>query len=274
MAKFCTVETLGTHAINISIAICVVALSLGISIPLSRLFVKTNCPERGIYQYALAFANSGYMGDPIVQSLFGEEALSYYKLFCLPLTIMIYTWGISVLVPKGENKKSFFKKILNAPTVAMLIGIVVGITGLGEHMPEFLTLSLNSLKGCMGPVAMLLAGFTVANYSVKAMLKNTKVYVATALRLIVIPSIIIGATFGLITLANLAFGLEIGNTPLFLAFFAIATPLGLNTVVFPEAYGGDPKTGAAMATISHTLCVITIPLMYALLCALFGEFSI
>ena len=68
----------------------------------------------------------------------------------------------------------------------------------------------------------------------------------------------------------MAFGMQIGNDVLFLAFFATATPLGLNTVVFPEAYGGNPETGASMAMISHTLCVISIPLMYALMVAVFG----
>ena len=57
---------------------------------------------------------------------------------------------------------------------------------------------------------------------------------------------------------------------LFLTFFATAPALGLNTVIFPEAYGGNPETGASMAMISHTLCVITIPLLYALMVALFG----
>ena len=52
-----------------------------------------------------------------------------------------------------------------------------------------------------------------------------------------------------------------------LMMFAFATPLGLNTVVFPAAYGGDPSTGVSMATISHTVCVVTIPIMYALLTA-------
>ena len=41
-----------------------------------------------------------------------------------------------------------------------------------------------------------------------------------------------------------------------------ATPMGLNTIVFPAAYGGDTETGASMAMISHTLSVVTIPLMY------------
>ena len=57
---------------------------------------------------------------------------------------------------------------------------------------------------------------------------------------------------------------------LFLAFFGSATAIGLNTVVFPEAYGGDPETGASMTLVSHTLCVITIPLLYALMVTIFG----
>ena len=41
-------------------------------------------------------------------------------------------------------------------------------------------------------------------------------------------------------------------------------PLGMNTVVFPEAYGGDPEPGASMAIISTTISIVTVPLMYAL----------
>jgi predicted permease len=122
----------------------------------------------------------------------------------------------------------------------------------------------------MGPTAMLIAGVTVANYDLGEMFKMKKVYAATALRLIVIPSVIFAIMFGVKELVNLAFGTSIDNTPIILIFFAIATPLGLNTIVFPEAYGGDPETGAAMAMISHTICVITIPIMFMLTCMLLG----
>ena len=271
MARFCTVDSIGKHAVNILLSSCGVAIAMGIAIPLACVFIKKKCPERGIYMYALAFANSGYIGDPVVLALFGEEVLSYYKLFCLPISLMIYTWGISVLVPKGENNKSFLKKIMNAPTVAMFIGIAVGLSGLGVHIPLFLNNSLDSLKSCMGPVAMLLAGFTIASYDFLGMLKKGKVYLATALRLFAIPSVIICSLFGIKSILNLVFGMDIGNAPLFLCFFATAAPLGLNTVVFPEAYGGNPETGASMAMISHTLCVISIPLMYALMIAIFGS---
>ena len=85
-----------------------------------------------------------------------------------------------------------------------------------------------------------------------------------------VPASIAGTViFGIRALAN-GLGAGIGNTVLFLCFFSVATPLGLNSVVFPEAYGGDPEPGAAMALVSHTLCVLTIPLMFALATLLFG----
>ena len=72
-------------------------------------------------------------------------------------------------------------------------------------------------------------------------------------------------------LISLVIGAPINNNVVFLAFFAFAAPLGLNTVVFPAAYGEDSSTGASMAMISHTLCVLTIPLLYALMTLIFGE---
>ena len=270
MARNCTLSSLGTHGVNVLISTLAVSLSIGIAIPLSGLFGRKSS-SRGVYKYALALGNFGYLGDPIVLALFGEEMLSYYKLFTLPMTVIVYSWGISVLVPEGGAKSNFWKKLFNVPMIALLLGIAVGISGLGDDLPLAVTDTLDALKSCMGPVAMLIAGLTVANYGFVSMLKNKKVYIATVLRLVILPAVILSCVWGAKELINLAFGTEIGNIPVFLAFFAYAAPLGLNTVVFPEAYGGDSATGASMAMISHTLCVATIPLLYALLIMILGE---
>ena len=271
MVRFFTIDSVGTHSINLILAIACVSLAVGIAIPLSHVFVKEKSPERGVYAYALAIANTGYMGDPIVLALFGEMGLSYYKIFTLPYVIVIYSWGISMLIPDSQGKRGFLKRLLNAPTIAMLRGMVVGISGLGAHLPEFLTGSLDTLKTCMGPVAMLLAGITISKYDFIPMLKKRKVYLATALRLVVLPVIGIAFLFAIKNLLGTIFSLNISNNVLFLAFVATATPLGLNTVVFPEAYGGNPETGASMTMISHTLCVVTIPILYALMVLAFGN---
>ncbi len=274
MLRFCTLSTIREHAVNVLFGACCIAVAVAIAIPLSCAFVRKKSSERGIYRYALAIANCGYLGNPVVLSLFGEVAFSYYSFFCLPFNIVIYTWGMSILVPDGEQKSSALKKILNPPTVAMLLGIAAGLLGLEAYLPSFLLSSLDSLKVCMGPGAMLLAGITIARFDLFGMLKNQKVYLVTALRLFVLPLLSVALLFGLKELANVVFSLNIGNNVLYLGFFATGSALGLNTVVFPEAYGGDPRTGASMALISHTFCVISIPLLYALLTSLFGPFVI
>ncbi len=270
MVRFCTVDTIGKNAVNIILSSVCVSLALAIAIPLARVFAKNDHAERGVYAYALSFGNFGYMADPIVQTMFGDAILSYYKLFCLPLNIAIYTWGISVLTPPSSAKGGAWKRLINAPTVAIFAGMAMGLLGLGSHMPVFLTSALDSLKACMGPAAMMLAGVIIAKYDFLKLLKNKKVYIATALRLLILPTVLILALFGIKALGEQLFHLSIGNDVLFLAFFALATPLGLNTVVIPEAYGGNPETGASMAMISHTLCVISIPILYALMTAIFG----
>ncbi len=270
MVNYCTPETLATHATNILLSLLVLAIAIGIGIVLARIFVRKKSSERGIYCYALVFANSGYMGDSIVLSLFGDEMLSYYKIFCLPVQLAILTWGISMLIPKGEKKGDALKVLLNPSVLALLLGVLAGLLNFGKIMPSFLELTLNGLKACMGPVAMLLAGFTIAGYKTLEIIGEKKVYIASVLRITLIPAVLIAALFGAKELANLIFDLNIGNTVLYLAFFAYASALGLNTIVFPEAYGGNPKTGASMALISHTIGVILIPLMYSLMTLIFG----
>ena len=274
VVAFCTPSTVSTHAINIGLAAVALFVAVGISMILSRVFVRKKSPERGIYAYALAFANSGYMGDPLVQMLLGDSMLSYYKLYCLPLTIGIYTWGVSNLVPSDKNRGSTLKKILNPSTVALALGVVMGLSGVGAYIPTFLSSAIDSLKACMGPVAMLLAGFTIASYDVGEILKDKKVYAATLLRLFLLPAIIVAVLFGATEVLNSCFAMNIGNGVLYLGFFATASALGLNTIVFPEAYGGNPKIGASMALISHTLCIVSMPIMYALMNLIFGPCQI
>ena len=273
MARNCTVETMKTHGTNMLLSACCVAVAMAIAIPLSRLFAKKGSYELGVYRYALTFANSGYMGDPLVLAIFGDVGLAYYKFYSLFPSLVIYSWGVSQMIPAEHSKGSFLKKVLTPPTVAMLVGMVFGLTGLTKYLPTFFTGALDSLKACMGPVAMLLAGFTVAAYSVPSMLKKKKVYVASVLRLTVLPAVLVASLFVIKTLANAAFSLNISAAVLFLCFIYSAMPLGLNTVVFPAAYGGDPETGASMTLISSVLSLATIPLLFALMVLLFGEVS-
>lgn len=256
--NYCTVESIRRQSILFIYSAICLAIAFVIALPLSRLFVKQDSYQRNIYKYALVFGNFGFMGNAIVPAILGAsdpEILYKYLLFTLPMNLTVYTWGITALIPKGENKTNLLKNLVNPIFISIIIGTIVGITGINQYLPSFLVTTIDYCKACMGPLAMILAGFVIGGYSMKELVVNKKVYIATGFRLFVIPVVIL-VILKLIGASGFV---------LLLTLFAYATPFGLNTVVFPAAYGGETKTGAAMAMISHILCVISIPIMYALL---------
>ncbi len=263
--KYCNVASIREQYKLILYCLVALVMALAIALPLSKVFAGKDAYRRNIYKYALSFGNFSFMGNAIVPAILGNEALYEYMLYILPLNIAVYTWGIMILVPKeaktqGESPVgNVLKSLCNPIFISIVVGAVLGLTGVEKYLPAFLASTISGCAACMGPLAMILTGFVIGGYSLPALLKNKRVYLASALRLLILPALFIGVLWLL----------GAGETSaLVLTLFAFGTPLGLNTVVFPAAYGGDTSTGASMAMISHTLCVITIPIMYALLTTL------
>jgi len=258
-SKNFTLNNISEHYDLIIYSVVLMAVALIIAIPLSKVFGRlkghsNNDPryQSCIYAYALTFGNFAYMGNALALGVLGEEGLFLYLLFTIVPNIAVYTWGFYILIPKSVSKGNPLKNLLTPPVLSLGIGMVLGIFNLRQYMPTFITTTLGSAQACMGPIAMLLLGIVVGSYNFKELVIRRRVYTATLLRLIIIPA------FMLIML-------KLFGTPkliLTLVLFAFASPLGLNTVVFPASYGADAKTGASMAMISHTVAVITLPLMY------------
>lgn len=259
----CTVQTLSQNATLILYGLGITLVAVALACFLSRFFVRNwkenpqAAYQRNIYKYALTFGNYGFMGNYIMLGVFGDEMYYKYSLFTFLVMVICNSWGLYILIPKEQNAgllKNLKKGLLTPPIIALVLGMILGLLSVKQYAPVFILNALEGASKCQGPVAMVLAGFVIGGYNFKDMICNKKVYVATLLRLIVIPAVMmlalkaIGASEELMTVALICF----------------ATPLGMNTIVFPAAYGGDPKTGASMAMVSHTLSVVTIPLMYLL----------
>ena len=257
----CTVETFTENSVLILYGLITVVCAVALSYPLSKVFIRNHAQsselsyQRNIYKYALTFGNYGFMGNFIILGVWGSDFFYKYSLFTFFVGIVCSGWGLYILIPKDRNVSiwaNLKKGLLTPPLIALVVGMIFGLLNLKQYVPAFLLNALDNASKCQGPVAMVLAGFVIGGYNFKELLMNKKVYVATALRLIVIPAVM------MLVLEMLGTNDEIMT----LALIAFATPLGLNTIVYPAAYGGDTKTGASMTMISHTLSVITIPLMY------------
>lgn len=248
-ARNCTVEV---FVEDLPLILLSVVLLLVVAIPVSRLIsakLGRDEAERAVYRYSLCFSNSGYIGYPIVKAVFGEEVLMDTMIFCIPISIAIYTYGLYVLIPR-ENFT--WKKLFNPSTLTPFIGMLIGFSGIA--LPNVLINAMEMGSDCMAPIAMLLTGFVLANQPLKTMVLNWRAYVASVIRLIAIPLFV----------AVTMFALNIRGELLLISATILAMPMGLNSVVFPEAFGGDATSGSQSNFISNLMGIITIPFMLAL----------
>lgn len=228
-------------------------LAIGLTLVCVR-FCSKDKYERNIFTYGLSFPNFGYMGNAVVSALF-PAMFSDYLIFVLPLWTLIYLWGVPSLLIGGSGKPTVrerLKNFLNPMFVCMVLGIAIGL--LGISMPKFIDTAVSAAGSCMSPVGMLLTGMTVARFKLKDVLNIKSVYVVTALRLLVFPGLFLGAMA--------LFPME--KTFATCAICALAMPLGLNTIIIPNALGKDTRVASSMALVSHILACITIPVILAI----------
>ncbi len=248
-SRYCTVEMFVESAPLLLTALATLFL---VSIPLSRILsarLGRDEAEKAVYCYSLCFSNSGYMGYPIIQAVFGDEALMQMMIFCLPINLALSTYGLYILIPK---KNFSIKSMINPTTIVPFVGLFIGIADL--KLPALAEQILDMGSACMAPVAMILTGLVLANQPLRVMFTNWRAYLASLLRLVIIPLFV----------AAVMYVLGVRGEYLLLSAATLAMPMGLNSVVFPEAYGGDATYGSQANFVSNLLGLITIPIMLAL----------
>lgn len=249
--KYCTVENFKQKWTYMLYGAAVMAVSLPIGIVLAKLFAKDGYLKK-IYTYSFAVANFSFMGNAVVLGVFGERVLFDYMIFTLPLNLYVYSIGTASLIPAEKGGKFSVKTFVNPIFIALILGAMCGL--LSVPLPKFITTAISSAGACMSPLAMLLTGFVIGEYNLKTLASDKKVYLASVIRLIILPSAFMAVLLLLKTDKDI----------IRVALCATAMPLGLNTVVFPAAYGGDTTPGAGMALVSHLISVITIPVMFSI----------
>lgn len=254
-----TMEKLGAAGSIFLVSFVMILIIMPIAVLAARLCSKDRYTQN-IYTYGLAFSNFTFMGNAIVSALF-PDIFFEYLIFTMPLWIVIYIWGVPVLLLSEAGQKQGLKERLrsfvNPMFISMLVGMVIGLSGMS--LPDWVTSTASSCAGCMSPIAMLLTGITVASADLKKIFTNVSIYVVSVIRLVLFP----------LAMMVVLYILKPSESLTICAICSVAMPLGLNTIVIPSAYGKDTTVAAGMAIISHVLSCITIPVIFALMTHVF-----
>jgi len=243
-------DVIADKAMIVLISVAVLLITAVMSIFLAKIFSKEKSTQ-GIYIYSFTIPNLGYMGYPLVGAIFGETALLDTMIYCLPYNFYIYTIGMRILT--SQKNASILGLLTNPSIVAMVVGTVIGLCDI--TLPIQVTNILDTATACVSPCAMILTGTVFARINMKSVFTDWRSYAASAIRLLIIP---------LVALVILK-GLRLPAAWILPCVAILAMPLGVNSVVFPEAYGGDAVSGAKVCFMSAIIAVATIPVVFSLL---------
>ena len=215
-------------------------------------FMTKRKEDRGAIGFALMFGNVGFMGYPVVASIFGHEAVFYAAVLNVVNTFTVFTIG-TILITGSSNieGKRFEKKVLySTPMLAAYLTMLIVALEI-NNIPGFICQSLTMLGNITVPAALLIIGSSMSQLPIRSLLGNTTVYLTTALRLALLPLAVYYLT-SLMGFSQLVVNI---NT------VVIAMPVATYGTILCLKYGKDTTLMAEVTFITTLLSMISIPLL-------------
>jgi len=217
-------------------------------------FLTKDKDEIKVYKLMTVFSNVGFIGIPLVDSLYGSSAVFYVAIFILIYNILIYTYGISVLQGETGKKISFasLKNVLNMGTLACCITLLVFCFSIPIH-PVVQT-TVTYLGNVATPLSMMSIGFSLGRANIFSIFNDKRLYLFTLIKLIIIPAI------GVLILRRL----NLPEQVLGVSAVMLSMPIGNLPVMLANQYGINSEICAKGIIITTLFSVITVPLIMSL----------
>jgi len=222
----------------------------GIGFLLPR-YLTSKKEDEGVVGFALIFGNVGFMGYPVVASIFGHQAVFYAAVLNVVNTLAVFTIGTILMVGDLSDKKHFQKKVLySTPMLSAYLAMLIVALGI-DNIPGLISQPLTMIGNITVPAALFIIGSSMSQLPLRTMLGNRTVYATTLFRLILIP-------LGIYYLCNaLGFDSYVVN----INTVVIAMPVATYGTILCLKYNHDTTLITEVTLITTLLSMITIPLL-------------
>ncbi len=207
-----------------------------------------------VFELLMSMGNSMFVGLPIVDALFpGSNAVFFVSLSCLPFNALLFTYGAWRLQSGREGARFRFRDILSIPLMAAVAAPVLFLVK--PPIPAAVRGLISTLAGATTPLSMLVIGASLGTVSLLDAFRSGKLYLASVVRLLIIP-----------LLTWLVLGWLTDDAVLRMTMTIIAAcPSAVVITVMAYQYGRDPVYSSEGTLQSTALSMLTIPLLVWLL---------
>lgn len=218
-----------------------------------KLGLQTAVQQR-TFALCVGMFNYGYIPVPLCESLFDQETLGVMFIHNVGVELCMWTLGIALI--SGRLGLSGLKRIINPPSVAIVLALFLNLTNTADQLPAFLLKIIPWLGVCAIPVALLMIGATVADHFRKRDIVQGKRIMGSALLL----------RLGLLPAAFLLAAWFVpGSTELKrVVVLEAAMPSAVFPIVLARHYGGDVRTAVRVVLATSLVSLITMPAWIAL----------
>ena len=206
-----------------------------------------------LFELLVAVMNNMFIALPVVETLFGSQAVFYCSLSCIPFNVLLYTFGIYRL-QGGEGKGSVrLKDIFSVPLLANLVALVIFL--LHPPVPPVVKDLASTMAAATMPLSMIVIGSSLGSVSLLDAFKKGKLYLMCAIRLLLCP-LLVWLLAGLMTE-----DLMLRVTATIIA----AAPSGVVVSVLAIQYDRDAVFTSEGILLSTVFSMLTIPLIVSII---------
>lgn len=202
--------------------------------------------DRGITILLMVFINTVFLGFPIIEGLYGSEAIFAASLSTILFNGLLYTAGVAQLTKDSRDGFSW-KDLISAPVVAVLISLILFFTGI--HVPTAIEETISTIAGGTVPLSMLIIGTSLGGIAFREIFTDWRPYVISFMRLIVCP-LVCWLIFRPLATTDMMLGVLV---------ILSACPPAVMLTPFCIDYGQDATLASKTICIATVLSMITIP---------------
>lgn len=219
------------------------------------LLIPIKGDKKTIIHFANVFTNTGYIGFPVLNAIYGPEGVVYGSIFNMFFVLFVWTYGIMLYkgnIEKNELRKEIIKTLLNPSIIAVVIGVTIMM--LDFQIPHILYTSINSVGSISGPLSMIIIGVILSRGKIGNSFKDWKLYYGLVIKMAILPLILILAS--LLTDRTI-----VTNSVIIIA----SMPAAAMTSIFAESYNKEKEFASIIVLMTTLLSVITIPILVRIL---------
>lgn len=229
------------------------AFVINVGLVLSNFALRRVFGLTPVEQCSVVYSNAGNLIVPLVTALLGPDWVIYSSAFMMVQTFLMWSHGKGTLC--GEHGFDLRRILTNVNMVAIFIGLALLL--LGIKLPSLVKGTMDSFASMVGPLSMLVTGMLFGELDIRAILRNKRVWLVAALRLVLVPLVAIA----FLKFSGIAGLVANGQSILLITLLATAAPSASTIVQLAQVYNQDPHHASAINVLTTLLCIASIPFM-------------